>query len=212
MAQQRLVATCLLASALLVTSVPAADLFDEIYARGKPIDATLRTLTAQFSETTESPLLTEPLVAQGTIAVVRPARVAMHYSVPDRRSLIIDGGHLRVIWPARALDRTTPIGSIEKRIQRYFVDTSPKQLRGHFDVAAEVASDRPGSWFVSMTPKRKQVAEGLSRLDLWIRRDDVMLAAMRMVFPDGDTKLLEFSEVRINPAIDDSVFREMSRY
>ena len=33
---------------------------------------------------------------------------------------------------------------MEKRIQQYFVDTSPKQLRSHFDIEARVASDRPG--------------------------------------------------------------------
>ena len=167
--------------------MPPPDLFDEIYARGRPIDATLKTLTAQFSETTESPLLVRPLVSQGTIAVVRPLRVAMHYSAPDRRSVIIDGGRLRIVWPSRGIDRATPIGSIEKRIQQYFVDTSPSQLRSHFDIAARVASDRPGTWFVAMTPKRKQIAAGVSQLDLWIRTDTVLLAAMRMVFRErGD--------------------------
>ena len=50
--------------------------------------------------------------------------------------MIIDGGKLRVVWPSQAIDRTTPIGAMEKRIQQYFVDTSPKQLRSHFDIDA----------------------------------------------------------------------------
>ena len=203
----RLVAMCLLASGLIIARVAAADLFDEIYARGRPIDATLKTLTAQFSETTESPLLIQPLVSQGTIAVVRPLRLAMHYSAPDRRSVIIDRGRLRIVWPSRGIDRSTPIGSIEKRIQQYFVDTSPSQLRSHFDIAARVASDRPGTWFVAMTPKRKQIAAGVSQLDLWIGTDTVLLAAMRMVFASGETTLLEFSDVHLNPAIADSAFQ-----
>jgi len=202
----RLVAMCLLASGL-IARLAAADLFDEIYARGRPIDATLKTLTAQFSETTESPLLIQPLVSQGTIAVVRPLRVAMQYSAPDRRSVIIDRGRLRIVWPSRGIDRTMPIGSTEKRIQQYFVGTSPSQLRSHFDIAARVASDRPGTWFVAMTPKRKQIAAGVSQLDLWIGTDTVLLAAMRMVFPSGETTLLEFSKVHLNPAIADSAFQ-----
>ena len=30
---------------------------------------------------------------------------------------------------------------------------------------------------------------------------------MRMTFPGGDTKLMEFEDVRINPSIDEAVFR-----
>ena len=39
----------------------------------------------------------------------------------------------------------------------------------------------------------------------------VMLAAMRMVFPSGDTKLMEFEDVRINPAIDESAFQPVTK-
>src|SRR5687768_3021650 len=85
--------------------------FEEIYARGRPLEATLKTLTARFSETSHSPLLARPLVARGTIAVVRPFRVAMHYATPDSRTVIIDGGKLRVVWPSHAIDRTTSIGA-----------------------------------------------------------------------------------------------------
>src|SRR4051812_19702351 len=37
------------------------DLFDDIYQRGRGIDSTLKTLTARFTETTTSPLLTRPV-------------------------------------------------------------------------------------------------------------------------------------------------------
>lgn len=201
-----LLVACLIAATLGVgAAVP--DLFDGIYARGKPLAASLKTLTARFAETSQSPLLARPLVAHGTIAVVRPARIAMHYTVPDSRTVIIDGGKLRVVWPSHAIDRTTPIGAMEKRIQQYFVETSPTQLRRHFDIAAQLATDRPNAWFVTMTPRRRQIREGFSRLELWIQQDSVMLSAMRLIFPRGDSKLLEFEDVRINPPIDEAAFR-----
>ena len=77
-----LLAASLIASALGVGAA-GLDLFDDIYARGKSVETTLKTLTARFAETSQSPLLARPLVARGTIAVVRPSRIAMHYTVPD---------------------------------------------------------------------------------------------------------------------------------
>lgn len=201
-----LLVACVIVSAV-GTGAAVPDLFDEIYARGRPLETTLKTLTARFTETSQSPLLARPLVAGGTIAVIRPSRVAMHYTVPDSRTVIIDGGKLRLVWPSHAIDRTTPIGAMEKRIQQYFVDTSPKQLRSHFDIDARVASDRPNAWLLTMKPRRKPIREGLSALELWIQQDRVILSAMRMIFPSGDSKLLEFADVRLNPPIDDAVFR-----
>lgn len=109
---------------------------------------------------------------------------------------------------ARArLTQKTNIGAAQRRIDRYFVDSSPRELRSHFDIAASVAHDRPGTWFVRMTPKRKQIQEGLSTLELWVDQTSAMLTAMRMTFPSGDSKLMEFDDVRLNPPLDEGAFR-----
>jgi outer membrane lipoprotein-sorting protein len=183
-----------------------ADLFDEIYQRGRPLEASLRTLTARFTETTSSSLLTKPLVARGTLAVERPHRIVLRYDDPDTRIVLIDGDVMRLAWPARRLDQRTNIGASQRRIRQYFLDKSPDQLRSHFDIHAEVAADRPDVWLVTMTPKRRQIREGLVRLELWLNRTTVVLAAMRMTFPNGDTKSMDFTDVKVNPPIDPAIF------
>jgi outer membrane lipoprotein-sorting protein len=182
------------------------DLFDEIYARGKPIESGLKSLTASFTETSTSSLLAKPLVANGTLAVLRPSKIVLRYTTPERRTVLIDGEVMRVLWPSRAIDQKTAIGTAQRRIQQYFVDKSPAQLRRHFDITAREATARPGTWFVSMTPKRKQIRQGLAKLELWLDQSSVVLDAMQLTFPSGDTKLMEFSDVKINPPIDPSLF------
>lgn len=195
---------CLIAS-MAMSRGAAPDLFDEIYARGKPFESSLKTLTARFTETSHSPLLVRPLIASGTVSVIRPSRIAMHYTTPERRSVIIDGGRLRIIWPSQGIDRSTPIGTTEQRIRQYFVGQTPAQLRGHFAISAEPAD--ANQWRVLMTPKRKQIREGMTTLELWIDRTNVMLTSMQMVFPGGSSKRLDFDNIQVNPAIDEAVFR-----
>lgn len=189
----------------------SADLFDKIYARGRPLEASIKTLTARFVEESTSALLAKPLVARGTLAVVRPSQIALHYQEPELRTVLIDATTLRVIWPSRSLDQQLPIGATQKRIQRYFVDQSPAQLRSQFDIAASDANDLKGAWLVTMVPKRKQIREGLSKLELWIERDTVMLSALRITFANGDTKRMQFDEVRLNPTIDPALFKPSAR-
>ena len=205
---QRLsVVACAYVAVSIVITHAAPDLFDEIYAKGRPIESSLRTLTARFTETTTSSLLTRPLVSRGRLAVVRPSKVVLLYDDPERRTVLIDGDAMRLVWPARSVDQRTNIGAAQRRIQQYFVDKSPGQLRDHFDIAAIVAADRPNAWLVTMTPTRKQIKEGLSRLELWLDRTSVMLTSMRLTFPNGDTKLMAFEDVAVNPSIDPALFQ-----
>lgn len=193
---------------------PARDLFDTIYERGQPVASTLRTLTARFTETSESSLLARPLIARGTLALrrtaagdsERPATVILRYTEPETRTLLIDRDLLLLDWPGRTLRQQQNIGAAQKRVERYFLDKGPDQLRSHFTISAAVATGREGTWLVQMVPKRKQISQGVARIDLWIAQSDVLLRAMRMTFPGGDTKLMEFEEVVLNPTLDERAF------
>src|SRR3954462_15243991 len=92
------------------------DLFDEIYQRGRGIDSTLKTLTARFTETTTSSLLTRPVVARGTLAVIRPDRVVLRYTDPDQRVVLIDGNRLTLTWPSRQLNQVIDITTAQRRV------------------------------------------------------------------------------------------------
>lgn len=181
------------------------DLFDEIYERGKGIDASLKTLTARFVETSTSPLLDRPLVARGTLAVVRPTRVILRYEAPDVRTVLIDGDVLTLDWPSRTIRQQSNIATAQRRVQRYFIGKAPDDLRKHFKIAAVTAPDRP-AYLVTLHPTRKQIRESLTWLELWVNRDKLLLDAMKMHFAGGETKLMEFSDVVMNPPLDASAF------
>jgi outer membrane lipoprotein-sorting protein len=189
---------------------PAGDLFDQIYEQGHSLEATLKTVTCRFTETTTSSLLARPLVARGTLAVERPARIALRYDDPEPRSLQIDRDLMTFVWPARHLRQETDIGAAQRRVEKYFVNRSPDELRRHFTIDAREAGDRPGTWRVTMIPTRKQILQGLSRLDLWIDRTSLILTAMQMEFPNGDVKRMAFEDVRVNGPVDPGAFRSVS--
>ena len=57
-----------------------------------------------------------------------------------------------------------------------------------------------------MVPGRKQIQQGLARLELWIDRTSMLLTAMRMTFPNADTKLMVFENVVVNGPVDPKLF------
>jgi outer membrane lipoprotein-sorting protein len=206
--------TCTLAlglvSLLLHTAAAGApsspDLFDEIYNRGRGIQTSLKTVTATFTETTTSSLLSRPLVARGTLAVERPSRIVLRYSAPEARILLIDHDTMTLVWPSRAVRQQTDVAAALRRVDKYFLDKSPDELRRNFDITAIEADDRPGAWRVTMVPRRKQIQQGVTRIELWIDRTSLLLRAMRMTFPNEDTKLMAFENIVINGPVERSLF------
>jgi outer membrane lipoprotein-sorting protein len=196
------------AAALLTAQRKSAadDAFDSLYRHGSEINASLKTLTARFTETTTSSLLTRPLVARGTLAVVRPSRVILRYIEPDTRIVLIDGNRMTMSWPSRSIRQVTDIGAAQGRIQKYFVNGSVEDLRHEFEIDDHGASDRRGTYHVSLVPKRKQIRETLARLDLWVGQSSLLLETLQMTFANGDTKEMAFEDVVPNASIDPAAF------
>jgi outer membrane lipoprotein-sorting protein len=201
-----LVAVALLAVLAPPTVSARADLFDELFKQGQASNAAMKTLTASFVETTTSTLLTRPLTASGTLAVQRPSRIVLRYVEPDARVVLIDGDRMTTSWPSRSILQSRNIGAAQKRIQKYFVDSSPDELRSHFSIAARQAEDRPGTYLVRMVPTRKQMLEGLAGLELWVDARTQLMTAMKMTFPNGDTKEMTFTDVKPNAPVAPSGF------
>jgi len=185
---------------------PARDSFDDLYQRGQRANGAMKTLTAHFTETTTSSLLTRPLISRGTLAVERPARVVLRYVDPESRVVLIDGNRMTMSWPSRKIRQVTDIGTAQNRVQKYFVNGTAAELRGQFDIEEHDTSERPGTYHVTMLPRRKQIREALTRLDLWVGRSSMLLDAMRMTFANGDTKTMAFDEVVPNAAIEPGTF------
>ena len=202
------ISLCLLSMPLVARQKPAAPspTFDELYRRGQKANAGLKTLTARFTETTTSSLLEKPLVSRGMLYVQRTApapRVALHYTDPDVRTMLIDGNRMTTSWPSRNIRTKTDVSRAQRQAQN---SNDASDLRKAFDITLRATSARPGTHEVLMVPKRKQISETLTRLELWVEEGNGLLKAMRMTFANGDLKLMEFEDVSPNATIDAAVF------
>jgi outer membrane lipoprotein-sorting protein len=203
------ISACIAAGLLRVaaSAIAPPDPFDELYARGQKANAAIKTLTARFTETTTSTLLTKPIVARGRLAVQRPSRVVLRYTDPDGRVVLIDGDRMTTSWPSRSLTQVTDIGTAQGRVQKYFVNGTAAELRGQFDIQDHgAAADRPDLYYVTMVPKRKQIRESLTQLELWVNRSSLLLDAIKMTFANGDTKTMAFEDVVPNATIEPGSF------
>jgi outer membrane lipoprotein-sorting protein len=199
----------LIAAAALVAFQPPAtkDLFDQLFARTLEKRQSIHSIRGRFTETTTSSLLEKPLVSHGTVIAAPPSRVLMTYTDPERRTIAIDGKSLVVAWPDRKEREKIDIAQMQKRIDQYFTQASVGQLRSMFEIAAEPDSMIRGTDRIDMRPKRKQIKEGLQRLEIWVDRESLLLVQLQMTFPGGDRKTIRLDDVTVNVPVTDEMFQ-----
>ena len=195
------------AMALVASQAPApTDLFDQLFARTLEKRQSIHSIRARFTETTTSSLLEKPLVSHGTVIATPPSRVLMTYTDPEHRTVAIDSTSLVIVWPDRRERETIDISQTQKRIDQYFTQATIGQLRSMFDITAESDSVIHGTDRVDMRPRRKQIKEGLERLEIWIDRESLLLVQLRMTFPGGDRKTIRLDDVTVNVPVTDGMF------
>lgn len=211
MSPAALVAHLLVLFAMATPQAPAArrpgDLFGEIYQRGLTRQRSMKSIRASFTETTVSALLVKPIVARGTVIAAPPARVRMTYAEPEPKTVTMDGTSLTVAWPKRGEREQLDIRQTQKRIDQYFANASVEELRKLFEIAAEPDPTVRNTNRVTMTPKRKQIKQGLQQLDLWIDRETDLLVQMRLSFPGGEQKTIALADVTVDVPLADDTFR-----
>jgi outer membrane lipoprotein-sorting protein len=182
------------------------DLFDEIHARGRVAEAKMQTIRARFTETTVSSLLARPLVAKGTLIAAKPPRLVLRYTSPERKTILMDGNLLLVVWHDRGETERIDITEIMKKVNHYFTNADASQLRKVFTVHALVDPEVQNSYQLDMVPTRRQIKEGLQRLQIWLDRDTLLMRQMKMSFPGGDSDTIRIDEVELNVPLDPKAF------
>jgi outer membrane lipoprotein-sorting protein len=192
--------------ALLAASSAPPDLFDSLYARSQARNGGVRTVHAAFVETTTSALLRDPIVARGTLVAELPGRLRLDYDGAGDRAVIVDERRLIVADrdPARRIARD--ISATQRRVQKYFVNKGPAELRKHFTIRASADREMPGAHLVVMVPTQDRIRQGLLELRLWIDERTLFLRQMTMVFPGGDTKTFALSNVRLDQPVPPGTF------
>jgi outer membrane lipoprotein-sorting protein len=207
----RLLACALLqlGAVALVASQTAApgNLFDQLFARTLAKRQSIQSIRARFTETTTSSLLEKPLVSHGTVIAAPPSRVLMTYLDPERRTIAIDSKSLVIVWPDRREREKIDISQTQKRIDQYFAQETIGQLRSMFEITAQPDASIRETDRVDMRPKRKQIKEGLERLEIWIDRESLLLVQLQMTFPGGDRKTIRLDDVTVNEPVTDETFR-----
>jgi outer membrane lipoprotein carrier protein len=164
-----------------------------------------RSMSADFVQRLDVPLLGDVQVSRGRLYQRQPNRFAMHFTDPEGDVVIADGRHLWMYYPSsdpRQVMRTGLQGGAELDLMREFLtDTSARFRAAH--EGTETVSGRSTDR-VRLVPRERA---GYSSVVLWVDRENGTVHRIEISEANDTVRRLDLANVRLNPQIPDDRFR-----
>lgn len=165
----------------------------------------VETYQAAFTQEKFTPLLVKPIVSQGTVRIVgRRSRWDTVEPYPTTM-LITGGGVLQMYYPQQ---KTLEIYELGDRLDAMAASPVPDlgQLRQSFriDAVSQVAGedDAPPLLRVELIPRNDDLEKAIESVTVLLDPARALLTQLEVTDVDGETTLLRFTDVQINPPLD----------
>ncbi len=165
-------------------------------------------MKASFAMTVDNPLLRNTTNSRGTLYQRSPDRIKLEFSDPAGDVIVGDGTYFWIYYPSadpNQVIRTTAAqagatGSVDLRAQ--FVGDPVER----FDFTlhgTEAVDGRPAS-VLTLVPRQDM---GYQQLKVWIDAQDSHARKFEIVEHSGLMRRVHLTDLEMNPALADSVFR-----
>ena len=166
------------------------------------------TLIAAFTEIKELHMLREPVRSHGYFYYSKPNRVKWEYQVPDSKIYLLTEDRYVAYYPEEKRAEKVNIQRYSAKLFRAFgIGQTTKELKKYYTIQLAEFSDRENTYLLNLNPKKRRIQKRIETLKIWL--DDETFLPVRMAYlePDGDTTLLSFDRVVVNPEILDSRYQ-----
>lgn len=163
---------------------------------------TIRTLSAEFTQVVENPLLGAPDTTRGKLYQMRPSRFAMRFTHPRGDRIVADGRHLWLYTPS-----TTPgqvirtaipsAGTTGPNLIAQFVERPRELYRARY-VRTDSVAGRVMD-VVELVPKATDLP--YSKAVVWIGREDGLVRRLDIEESSGQHRTLVLDKLAVNRGV-----------
>jgi len=179
----------------------SAETLAEVLARFDRVQGQVRTLSAEFVQTTHSPLLRDPIVAKGQFYLTKPDSVLWEYTSPEPMRFVVAEGEYTGYFPERKKAEKRDIKRWSEQLFRFFgLGQGSKELGKFYEIALGApGKNDPGTVMLVLAPKKRRVRKNVDEVRLWV--DDATLLPTRIAYvgKDGAEREIRFIDTRLNP-------------
>lgn len=204
----------LLAIALLVLGaapslgVEADSELESLLARFDEVQESIRTLSAEFTETTRSILLKEEIVATGKVFLTKPDAVRWEYVTPEEMRFVIADDTYTGYFPLRNQAEKRDVHRWGEQLFRFLgIGQASGELAKFYKIRMEKSDEtREGEVLLVLDPKKRRVRKRMESVRFWISEETLLPTRIRYSSRAGNIREIEFVRMIVNPEIEPSLY------
>ncbi len=166
----------------------------------------MQTMQCRFVQSKTMAMLAEPSVSEGTMHFVTPDRLRWEYLSPYPFALIVNGEHIVKVTDGKSEVLEGNAGRMYQGIVGIIMGSASGQKLFDSTVFDVVIFDDDAFWKAEMTPKRRDMKRMFSQLVFRFDKKTNVISRVQLVEASGDVTSIHFEDIRINQAVDESVF------
>jgi outer membrane lipoprotein carrier protein len=196
-----LLTTVALVCALAVVSAPASTeaSLEQVLSRFDGVQGSIRTLSAEFTWTTRSELLKEPLVSRGRLYLTKPDAIRWEFTSPEEMSFVIAHDEYIGYFPARKTAERRDFKRWSEKLFRYFgVGQGSDELSQVYDIRLGDSGSADTDLLV-LEPRKRRARKRIETLEIYVDRASGLPVRLVSSGTDGGSREILLHDVRVNP-------------
>lgn len=196
----RLAAVVLVFAGAACCAVSAGQL-EDVLGRFDRVQEAIHTLSAEFTETTTSDLLLDPISARGRFFLTKPDALRWEYSSPEEMRFVIAEDEYTGYFPERKRAERRDIKRWSEQLFRFFgLGQGSAELGKFYEIAlGDPGPDMKGSYLLVLSPKKRRVRKNVEEVKLWVDSANLLPVRIDYLGKDGGGREIRFAGTRLNP-------------
>lgn len=197
-----------LLSLLLVVLLPYAALA-EGFEQLRKESAVIKTVQARFVQKKQLKILAKPLISEGRFFYAAPDSFRWEYFKPLRTIIISSKGEVKRYIMSGGKMMEDRAGGVQA--MRIVLGEIVNWMSGRFDSDPSFkASLKEGTNpLITLIPVGQNMAGMIEKIEISIAKKTMAIKSVKIIEGENAATIIDFSDVEINKAINDSVFQDM---
>lgn len=187
-----------------VAPVPASGLdLEQVLVEFDRVQESIKTLSAEFTETVHSTLLKEDIVAEGKVYLTKPDAVRWEYSVPEEMRFVISNDKYTGYFPERKQAEKRDIRRWGEQLFRLMgLGQASAELAQFYTIRlAEAQPEGRDELCLELDPIKKRVRKRMEAVNFCMDPTTYLPLRVEYRSKKGNRRLIEFQRVTVNPEI-----------
>jgi len=172
--------------------------------------AAIRSLSAEFVDTTRTPLLKEPVVSEGQLYLTKPDSVRWEYRSPEEMRFVIAHDEYTGYFPTRKQAEKRDVRRWREHLFRFMgLGQTSAELTRFYDLrlGPAQAEGPAGAVLLLLEPKRKRARKQVDEVRLWVDGSTWLPVRIEYAGASGTLRRFDFTDVRLNPELAAGLYR-----